>query len=129
MKAKRGILPLAKLIGAHRDAVPCYDTCGGLLKTPVGSAAYARGPWLEHFDWLTTFLEEQIASERGCRIMPKRPALGLTPSERSLGWKVAEQSVVASSPTSIANWLITSRTEPGPGRHRGELLIDWVSQA
>jgi L-alanine-DL-glutamate epimerase-like enolase superfamily enzyme len=29
LKAKRANLPLAKLLGSHRDAVPCYHTFGG----------------------------------------------------------------------------------------------------
>ena len=36
MKAKRAGLPLAKLIGGHRDAVPCYNTSGGFLNAPIG---------------------------------------------------------------------------------------------
>ncbi|WP_116091799.1 L-talarate/galactarate dehydratase [Sphingomonas crusticola] len=35
MKAKRAGLPLAKLLGAHRDAVPCYNTSGGFLNARV----------------------------------------------------------------------------------------------
>ncbi|MBF8189490.1 mandelate racemase/muconate lactonizing enzyme family protein [Nonomuraea sp. K274] len=35
MKAKRAGLPLAKLLGAHRDSVRCYNTSGGFLHTPV----------------------------------------------------------------------------------------------
>ncbi|MEO5771661.1 MAG: mandelate racemase/muconate lactonizing enzyme family protein [Burkholderiaceae bacterium] len=35
LKAKRAKLPLAKLLGAHRDAVPCYNTSGGFLSTPL----------------------------------------------------------------------------------------------
>ncbi|GAB2743228.1 L-talarate/galactarate dehydratase [Salinifilum aidingensis] len=31
LKAKRANLPLAKLLGAHRDSVPCYNTSGGYL--------------------------------------------------------------------------------------------------
>ena len=34
-KARRARLPLAKLLGAHRDAVPCYNTSGGFLSTPL----------------------------------------------------------------------------------------------
>lgn len=34
-KARRAQLPLAKLLGAHRDAVPCYNTSGGFLSTPL----------------------------------------------------------------------------------------------
>ncbi|MGM1061708.1 L-talarate/galactarate dehydratase [Saccharothrix sp. Mg75] len=35
LKAKRAGLPLAKLLGAHRDSVRCYDTSGGFLHEPV----------------------------------------------------------------------------------------------
>jgi L-talarate/galactarate dehydratase len=35
MKAKRAGLPLAKLLGAQRDSVQCYNTSGGYLSTPL----------------------------------------------------------------------------------------------
>ncbi|WP_436317269.1 L-talarate/galactarate dehydratase [Variovorax sp. LjRoot84] len=35
MKAKRAKLPLAKLLGAERDSVQCYNTSGGYLHTPL----------------------------------------------------------------------------------------------
>lgn len=35
MKAKRAGLPLAKLLGARRDSVQCYNTSGGFLSTPT----------------------------------------------------------------------------------------------
>ncbi|WP_110643116.1 mandelate racemase/muconate lactonizing enzyme family protein [Salinicola sp. CPA57] len=35
LKAKRAGLPLAKLLGAHRDSVQCYNTSGGFLHTPI----------------------------------------------------------------------------------------------
>ncbi len=35
MKAKRAGLPLAKLLGARRDSVQCYNTSGGFLSTPA----------------------------------------------------------------------------------------------
>jgi L-talarate/galactarate dehydratase len=35
MKAKRANLSLAKLLGAHRESVRCYNTSGGFLHTPV----------------------------------------------------------------------------------------------
>ena len=35
LKAKRAGLPLAKLLGAQRDAVRCYNTSGGFLHTPL----------------------------------------------------------------------------------------------
>lgn len=35
LKAKRARLPLAKLLGAHRDSVRCYNTSGGFLHETV----------------------------------------------------------------------------------------------
>jgi L-alanine-DL-glutamate epimerase-like enolase superfamily enzyme len=35
LKAKRAKLPLAKLLGAHRDSVQCYNTSGGYLSAPL----------------------------------------------------------------------------------------------
>ena len=35
LKAKRAGLPLAKLLGAYRDSVRCYNTSGGFLSTPL----------------------------------------------------------------------------------------------
>lgn len=35
LKARRAGLPLAKLLGAYRDSVPCYNTSGGFLSAPL----------------------------------------------------------------------------------------------
>src|SRR5690606_9251180 len=35
LKARRAGLPLAKLLGAHHDSVPCYNTSGGFLSAPL----------------------------------------------------------------------------------------------
>src|SRR3954469_772526 len=35
LKAKRAGLPLAKLLGAYRDSVRCYNTSGGFLHEPI----------------------------------------------------------------------------------------------
>ncbi|MFC4278654.1 L-talarate/galactarate dehydratase [Achromobacter aloeverae] len=35
LKARRAGLPLAKLLGAYRDSVACYNTSGGFLHTPT----------------------------------------------------------------------------------------------
>jgi L-alanine-DL-glutamate epimerase-like enolase superfamily enzyme len=35
LKARRAQLPLAKLLGAQRDAVPCYNTSGGYLQASI----------------------------------------------------------------------------------------------
>ena len=49
LKAKRAGLPLAKLLGAHRDSVACYNTSGGFLSSSIeeiidnAHAAIGRG--------------------------------------------------------------------------------------
>jgi L-alanine-DL-glutamate epimerase-like enolase superfamily enzyme len=49
LKARRANLPLAKLLGAHRDSVQCYTSSGGYLQAPLDeviahvSAALDRG--------------------------------------------------------------------------------------
>ncbi len=49
LKARRAGLSLAKLLGAHRDTVRCYNTSGGFLHTPIdqlmvnAAASIARG--------------------------------------------------------------------------------------
>jgi L-alanine-DL-glutamate epimerase-like enolase superfamily enzyme len=49
LKARRADLPLAKLLGAYRESVPCYNTSGGFLHTPTpqllenAAASLARG--------------------------------------------------------------------------------------
>ncbi|MET8564085.1 mandelate racemase/muconate lactonizing enzyme family protein [Streptomyces flaveolus] len=47
LKARRAGLPLAKLLGAHRDSVRCYNTSGGFLHVPteqvVDNAAASLG--------------------------------------------------------------------------------------
>lgn len=35
LKARRAGLPMAKLLGAHRDSVACYNTSGGYLSSPL----------------------------------------------------------------------------------------------
>jgi L-alanine-DL-glutamate epimerase-like enolase superfamily enzyme len=35
LKAKRANLSIAKLLGAHRESVQCYNTSGGFLSTPL----------------------------------------------------------------------------------------------
>jgi L-talarate/galactarate dehydratase len=42
MKAKRAGLPLAKLLGSHRESVPCYNTSGGFFHTPLPQVLYRR---------------------------------------------------------------------------------------
>lgn len=48
LKAKRAALPLAKLLGAHRDSVRCYNTSGGFLHAPVEEVLDRATASLEH---------------------------------------------------------------------------------
>ncbi|WP_433760058.1 L-talarate/galactarate dehydratase [Nocardia sp. CA-135398] len=48
LKAKRAGLPLAKLLGAHRDSVRCYNTSGGFLHAPVEEVLDRATASLEH---------------------------------------------------------------------------------
>ena len=41
LKAKRAGLPLAKLLGAHRDSVRVYNTSGGFLSSDIGEVMQA----------------------------------------------------------------------------------------
>lgn len=43
LKAKRAGLPLAKLLGAHRDSVRCYNTGGGYLHAPIEQVLESAG--------------------------------------------------------------------------------------
>jgi L-talarate/galactarate dehydratase len=47
LKARRAGLPLAKLLGAHRDSVQCYNTSGGFLSSPIGEVLDNVGRLLE----------------------------------------------------------------------------------
>ncbi len=43
LKARRAGLPLAKLLGAQRDSVRCYNTSGGYLHTPLEQVLHNVG--------------------------------------------------------------------------------------
>lgn len=46
MKARRAGLSLAKLLGAHRDSVRCYNTSGGFISTPTQQVLENIDQWL-----------------------------------------------------------------------------------
>jgi L-alanine-DL-glutamate epimerase-like enolase superfamily enzyme len=50
------------------------------------AAAYAHGPWVEHFDWLEPLFNERLTLENGRMLVPNRPGLGFTLSEQALRW-------------------------------------------
>jgi len=50
------------------------------------AAAYPREPWVDHFEWLDPLFNERIEIKDGRMLVPARPGLGLTLSERTKAW-------------------------------------------
>ncbi len=50
------------------------------------AAAYAREPWVEHFDWLDPLFNERLETKNGRMIVPDRPGLGVTLSDQARAW-------------------------------------------
>ena len=48
LKARRAGLSLAKLLGAHRDSVRCYNTSGGFLHTPIEQLTVNAAASIKH---------------------------------------------------------------------------------
>jgi L-talarate/galactarate dehydratase len=56
------------------------------------AAAYAREPWVEHFDWLDPLFNERLETRGGRMIVPARPGLGVTLSEQARAWTRARET-------------------------------------
>jgi hypothetical protein len=52
------------------------------------AAAYAREPWVEHFEWLEPMFNERLEIRNGRMIVPNRPGLGFSLSEQATAWTV-----------------------------------------
>ncbi|WP_344889678.1 enolase C-terminal domain-like protein, partial [Nonomuraea antimicrobica] len=52
------------------------------------AAAHPRDSWVEHIEWLSPLFEERLAIEDGRMLVPDRPGLGLTLSERAGAWRL-----------------------------------------
>jgi L-talarate/galactarate dehydratase len=50
------------------------------------AATYPTEPWVEHFEWLEPLFNERQEVKDGRMIVPTRPGLGLSLSERVAGW-------------------------------------------
>jgi L-alanine-DL-glutamate epimerase-like enolase superfamily enzyme len=50
------------------------------------AAAYPREPWVEHIDWLDPLFNERLETKDGRMIVPDRPGLGVTLSDRARAW-------------------------------------------
>ncbi|MFI6047817.1 mandelate racemase/muconate lactonizing enzyme family protein [Nocardia sp. NPDC051321] len=59
------------------------------------AAAYAREPWVEHFEWFDPLFDERLEIADGRMHLSARPGLGVTVSDQARAWTVAEYSVHA----------------------------------
>ncbi|MCD4865948.1 L-talarate/galactarate dehydratase [Pseudomonas sp. PLB05] len=54
------------------------------------AATYPTEPWVEHFEWLEPLFNERLETRDGRMLVPTRPGLGLSLSERVAGWTAQE---------------------------------------
>ncbi|WP_036186846.1 L-talarate/galactarate dehydratase [Marinobacterium lacunae] len=54
------------------------------------AATYPTEPWVEHFEWLEPLFNERLETRDGRMLVPTRPGLGLSLSERVSGWTAAQ---------------------------------------
>jgi L-talarate/galactarate dehydratase len=59
------------------------------------AAAYPGPTWVEHFEWLEPLFNERLLVAEGRMVVPDRPGLGVTLSERAAQWTVEEVQVGA----------------------------------
>jgi L-alanine-DL-glutamate epimerase-like enolase superfamily enzyme len=57
------------------------------------AATYPTEPWVEHFEWLEPLFEERIELVDGRMIVPNRPGIGLTLSDKVPGWTVGDVTI------------------------------------
>jgi L-talarate/galactarate dehydratase len=60
-------------------------------------AAYPTEPWVEHFDWLEPLFNERLDIKDGRMLVPTRPGLGVSLSERARSW-TRERAEVGTQP-------------------------------
>ncbi len=88
-----GITPFIKIMGLAEHA--------GLMLAPHFAmelhvhlaAAYSREPWVEHFEWLEPLFNERLETRAGRMIVPTRPGLGLSLSDRVAGWTAQDETI------------------------------------
>ncbi|WP_129660147.1 L-talarate/galactarate dehydratase [Rothia uropygialis] len=112
LKAKRAGLPLAKLLGSHRDAVRTYNTSGGFLNASIGEVK----------DRATRSLEEGIG---GIKIK-----VGLPDSAEDLRRVAAVREHIGPDvPLMVdANQQWDRRTALRMGRRLEEFDLTWVEE-
>jgi L-talarate/galactarate dehydratase len=50
------------------------------------AAAMQREPWVEHFEWLEPLFNERLEVKDGRMLVPTRPGLGVSLSEKTRVW-------------------------------------------
>jgi L-alanine-DL-glutamate epimerase-like enolase superfamily enzyme len=55
-------------------------------------AAYPREPWVEHFEWFEPLFNERLVIKDGRMIVPDRPGIGVSLSERAGTWTTQRQA-------------------------------------
>jgi L-talarate/galactarate dehydratase len=56
-------------------------------------AIYPTEPWVEHFDWLEPLFNERLEISNGRMLVPTRPGLGLSLSDRCAAWTREEVEI------------------------------------
>ena len=105
-QASRGRLPDAgRAAGRRHHAVPQDRRLGGARWASASARTspwnctyilrpcYPTEPWVEHFEWLEPLFNEKLETRNGRMIVPTRPGLGLTLSDRVAGWTAQEVEV------------------------------------
>lgn len=57
------------------------------------AASYPTEPWVEHFEWLEPLFNERLETRDGRMLVPTRPGLGLSLSDRVAGWTAQEVEI------------------------------------
>jgi hypothetical protein len=80
-------------------------------------AAYPTEPWVEHFDWLEPLFNERLEIENGRMIVPTRPGLGVSLSEKARRGPASTPSSKPPEPTIDPSCLgRAARTDSIPAR-------------
>lgn len=88
-----GITPFLKVAGlAEHAGLSLGPHFAMELHVHLG-AVYATEPWVEHFDWLEPLFNERLEIRNGRMLVPTRPGLGLSLSDRVKGWTREETEV------------------------------------
>jgi L-talarate/galactarate dehydratase len=57
------------------------------------AAAFPHETWVEHIEWLEPAFEERLEIRDGMMMLPTRPGIGFSLSERAREWRVAHARV------------------------------------